>query len=88
MHYCIDWDYLIRITLAGLQVSVIPQTLAQFRLHPDSKSIREVIRGGEEMVAWVDRFFTIDWYVASNDPEEVRRILEEGGLIERKAAAA
>jgi nucleoside-diphosphate-sugar epimerase len=31
---------------------------------------------------------TIDWYMAHKDRAEVRRILEEGGLIERKAGAA
>lgn len=29
---------------------------------------------------------TIDWYFTSKEPKEVRRILEEGGLIERKVA--
>ena len=30
---------------------------------------------------------TIDWYFATHDPDEVRRALEGGVLIERRAAA-
>jgi len=31
---------------------------------------------------------TIDWYFAEKEPVEVRELLEQGGLIERKAAVA
>ena len=31
---------------------------------------------------------TIDWYFAEKDPEDVREILEQGGLIERRATVA
>lgn len=58
LHYCLDWDYWIRIVLAGLKVSKIPQTLARCRLHHDSKTVGELIKPQEEMVAWVDRFFS------------------------------
>ena len=58
LHYCLDWDYWIRIGMAGLKVSKIPQTLARCRLHRDSKTVGELLKPNEEMVAWVDRFFS------------------------------
>jgi glycosyltransferase involved in cell wall biosynthesis len=57
LHYCLDWDYWIRIAMAGLTVSKIPQTLARCRLHRDSKTVSELLKPNEEMVAWIDRFF-------------------------------
>jgi len=58
LHYCLDWDYWIRIAMAGLKISKIPQTLARCRLHRDSKTVGELLKPNEEMVAWVDRFFS------------------------------
>ncbi len=58
LYYWMDWDYWIRIGLAGLKVAKIPRTLARCRLHRGSKTVGELIRPQEEMVAWVDRFFS------------------------------
>ena len=58
LNYCLDWDYWIRLSLAGLKVSMIPQRLARMRLHPNSKIVKELIKPHEETVAWVDRFFS------------------------------
>jgi GT2 family glycosyltransferase len=58
LNYCLDWDYWMRMALAGLKVSRVPQTLARCRLHPDAKTVRELIGPHEEMVTWVDRFFS------------------------------
>jgi glycosyltransferase involved in cell wall biosynthesis len=57
-NYCMDWDYWIRIGLSGLGVSKVPQTLARYRVHGGSKTIKELIKLREEMVAWVDTFFS------------------------------
>lgn len=57
LHYCMDWDYWIRIAMAGLKVSKMPQALARCRLHRDSKTVSELLKPTEEMAAWVDRFF-------------------------------
>jgi len=58
LNYCLDWDYWMRMALAGLKVSRVPQTLARCRLHPDAKTVRELIGPHEEMVTWVDGFFS------------------------------
>ena len=58
LNYCLDWDYWMRMALAGLKVSRVPQTLARCRFHPDAKTVRELIAPHEEMVTWVDRFFS------------------------------
>ncbi len=58
LHYCLDWDYWIRIALAGLKIAKIPHTLARCRLHRGSKTVSELLRPHEEMVVWVDRFFS------------------------------
>jgi nucleoside-diphosphate-sugar epimerase len=43
----------------------------------------------EPRVAFADGLHrTIDWYFAEKDPDEVREVLEQGGLIERRAAVA
>jgi nucleoside-diphosphate-sugar epimerase len=54
----------------------------------DNVRARELL-GWEPKVAFVDGLHrTIDWYFAEKDPGEVREILEQGGLIERRAAVA
>ncbi len=58
LNYCLDWDYWIRMALAGLKVSGMPQPLARCRLHPESKTVKELLGPHEEMVTWVDRFFS------------------------------
>jgi len=58
LHYCLDWDYWVRIALAGLKVSKIPQKLARCRLHLDAKTVKQLIETQEEMVEWVDKFFS------------------------------
>ncbi len=58
LSYCLDWDYWIRMALAGLKVSGMPQPLARCRLHPAAKTVRELLGPHEEMVTWVDRFFS------------------------------
>jgi nucleoside-diphosphate-sugar epimerase len=52
----------------------------------DNSRARELL-GWEPEVAFVDGLHrTIDWYFAEKDPDEVRELLEQGGLIERQAA--
>ena len=52
----------------------------------DNSRARELL-GWEPEVAFVDGLHrTIDWYFAEKDPDEVRGLLEQGGLIERQAA--
>lgn len=58
LHYSMDWDYWIRIALAGLKVSKIPHTLARMRLHSASKTVKGLIEREEQMVAWVNSFFS------------------------------
>ena len=54
----------------------------------DNTRARELL-GWEPKVAFVDGLHrTIDWYFEQKDPDEVRDLLEGGGLIERKLAAA
>jgi hypothetical protein len=57
LQYCMDWDYWTRISMAGLHLSRIAQPLARCRLHGDSKTVKELLKPAEEMVAWVGRFF-------------------------------
>jgi nucleoside-diphosphate-sugar epimerase len=54
----------------------------------DNSRARELL-GWEPKVAFMDGLRrTIDWYFAEKDPDEVRDVLEQGGLIERRAAVA
>ena len=57
LHYLMDFDYWIRVALAGLQIARIPDTLAYLRLHPDSKTVGQIPKLNEELMAWVTRFF-------------------------------
>jgi nucleoside-diphosphate-sugar epimerase len=72
---------------------------ARIELHPEmptgpmnrvaDNALARRLLGCEPKVRFMDGLHrTIDWYFASKDPEEVRRTLEEGGLVERKAGAA
>lgn len=50
-------------------------------------SLTQQLLGWKPKVQFIDGLHrTIDWYFANKDREEVRRILEEGGLIERKVS--
>jgi len=52
----------------------------------DNTRARELL-GWQPEVAFVDGLHrTIDWYFAEKNPLEVRELLEQGGLIERKTA--
>jgi len=54
----------------------------------DNTRARELL-GWEPKVSFVDGLHrTIDWYFEQKDPDGVRELLEEGGLIERKIALA
>ena len=54
----------------------------------DNTRARELL-GWEPKVRFVDGLRrTIDWYFAEKDPDEVRELLEQGGLIERRPALA
>ena len=54
----------------------------------DSTRARELL-GWEPEVPFVAGLHrTIDWYFAEKDPDDVRELLEQGGLIERRAAVA
>jgi nucleoside-diphosphate-sugar epimerase len=54
----------------------------------DNRRARELL-GWEPKVGFVEGLHrTIDWYFAEKDPDEVRELLEQGGLIERRAALA
>jgi nucleoside-diphosphate-sugar epimerase len=54
----------------------------------DNARARELL-GWEPKVPFVEGLHrTIDWYFAEKDPDEVREVLEQGGLIERRAAVA
>jgi glycosyltransferase involved in cell wall biosynthesis len=58
LKYSLDWDYWIRVALAGLKISGMPQVLARMRLHPEAKTVRDLLDLYKEMVTWVDRFFS------------------------------
>jgi len=70
---------------------------AEIELHPEmptgpmnrvaDNSLARQLLGWEPKVNFMDGLHrTIDWYFANKDREEVRSILEEGGLIERRVA--
>jgi GT2 family glycosyltransferase len=41
-HHAFDYDYWIRIGLSGCKIEYLPKTLANFRIHKDSKTSREM----------------------------------------------
>src|SRR5574337_800152 len=57
LRYYMDFEYWIRATLAGLQISRIPDTLAHIRVHHDAKTVGQIPKPNEELLAWVDRLF-------------------------------
>jgi glycosyltransferase involved in cell wall biosynthesis len=40
LHYAMDYEFFLRLAAAGYRIQRIPQLLADFRVHPDSKSCR------------------------------------------------
>ncbi len=57
LHFVMDWDYWIRVAMAGLTICPVPHTLARFRVHPYAKTVARLAESGEEMTRWVERFF-------------------------------
>jgi hypothetical protein len=53
-----DFEYWIRAALAGLRISRLTDTLAHIRVHPDAKTVGHIPRPNEELLAWLDRFFS------------------------------
>jgi glycosyltransferase involved in cell wall biosynthesis len=40
LHYAMDYEFFLRLSAQGYQIRHIPQVLAEFRTHPQSKSFR------------------------------------------------
>ncbi|WP_337286883.1 glycosyltransferase family 2 protein [Candidatus Methylomirabilis sp.] len=82
LHYYMDFEYWIRVAMAGLQISRIPETLAQIRVHHDAKTVGHIPRPNEELLAWLDRFFSrpLPPEIASLQRQSKSRALLELGL--------
>jgi glycosyltransferase involved in cell wall biosynthesis len=48
LHYAMDYEFFLRLAAAGYTIRHIPQVLADFRMHPESKSCSGVILQARE----------------------------------------
>lgn len=55
LHYGLDYDYWIRIAIAGGAFKKIPNTVAQFRISKDSKTIKETEKMAIEQLKILNR---------------------------------
>lgn len=53
LNYCMDYEYWLRLALAGARFSYLPLFLAGSRLYPDNKTLRDRIKVSEEINATV-----------------------------------
>ena len=54
-HYSLDYDLWLRMMLEGLQSLYVPVTLSCFRRHDDSKSSKDLIKFGFDMLAVMEK---------------------------------
>ena len=54
-HYSLDYDLWLRMMLEGLQSLYVPITLSSFRVHDDSKSSKDLIKFGFDMLAVMEK---------------------------------
>lgn len=69
--YTFDFEFVMRIGIAG-PVRRLPDPVATFRLHPESKSMGVPVRRASDYLEMYDRFFSREL------PREVRAIEAEG----------
>ncbi|MGQ0553278.1 MAG: glycosyltransferase family 2 protein [Planctomycetota bacterium] len=55
LHYCMDYEYWLRLAKAGARFQYLPQTLAGARLHPASKSVGRPVDHAREVVELLSR---------------------------------
>ncbi len=78
----------IRYTGKELEVQLQPEMpVGPMNRVADNALARELLDWSPEMTFETGLHRTIDWYFEHKDPEQVRGILERGGLIERNVAA-
>ncbi len=56
LHYSMDYDYWLRASLRH-RFDYRSAEIARYRLHPESKSVSQIIRFNDEMVRVINRFF-------------------------------
>lgn len=57
LHYCMDYDYWIRMALAGYEIRYVPGFRGAFRLHATSKSVSQAFKFENEMRIVISRVF-------------------------------
>ncbi len=57
LHYCLDYDYWIRMALAGYEIRYVPGFRGAFRLHATSKSVSQAFKFENEMRIVINRVF-------------------------------
>ena len=58
LHYAMDYEYWIRLALAGAQFMRLPETLAQFRLSGSSKTVGQLVYMSLEDLSVIDRLLS------------------------------
>jgi nucleoside-diphosphate-sugar epimerase len=78
----------LRYTGKNLEVRLQPEMPTGPMNRVADNALAKRLLGWEPKVRFVDGLHrTIDWYFATRDPVDVRHVLEDGGLIERKVEA-
>jgi glycosyltransferase involved in cell wall biosynthesis len=58
LHYAMDYEFWVRMVLAGARFQRLPETVANFRLSSDSKTVGQTANHALEHLAVIDRFLS------------------------------
>lgn len=72
LHYIFDLDLAVRFLSLFPRVVYLPDVLARFRLHPESKTISAAEMWGSETPAWCRKLLKLDQFAAIHKSCDVR----------------
>jgi hypothetical protein len=72
LHLVMDWELWLRLALKKVQITYLPQTIANFRVWPDAKTQSKSEQSGREKLRVLDELFATERL-----PESVRTVEAE-----------
>lgn len=66
LHYCLDYEYWLRLALGGATFAFIPQVLAGSRLYPETKTLKHASSAQQELLTMLKNrfgFIPTEWII-------------------------
>jgi glycosyltransferase involved in cell wall biosynthesis len=82
LHCCFDREFFLKIGLAGIQPTLVKDTIARFREHPGSKSKKRVADFHRESIKILQKYAGVCQISEDEKKAIQKRMLEEIGYLE------